>query len=62
LPEKVGQVARAFRQLPENVRLVPEERGELPEVFRWTAKESRRGAVKKILPKIFMRGYRMIKI
>jgi hypothetical protein len=60
LPEKVGRVAEQFRQLTENVRFVPEERGELPEEFRWTAKESRRCAVAKIFPKIFMRGYHMI--
>jgi hypothetical protein len=42
------------------LRRVPEGFGQLPEEFRRTAKELRRGAVKKIFPKIFMRGYGMI--
>jgi len=60
LPETFGRVPEEFRQLTEKVRFVPEERGELPEEFRRTAKELRRGAVAKIFPKIFMRGYGMI--
>ena len=60
LPETFGRVPEEFRQLPEKVRFVPEKRGELPEEFRRTAKESRRGAVAKIFPKIFMRDYGMI--
>ncbi len=60
LPETFGRAPEEFRQMTEKVRFVPEERGQLPEEFRRTAKELLRGAVKKIFPKIFMRGYGMI--